>query len=167
MTDKIAGYFYGRVILAKLQCLATGQCFKDVEINQVEKPRRALLKHKCGLPSSTSNSGNRIPCLTELRVQKDYADFQVWTNRPTTLPMSVPAQGPISASSRISSSIQPSRVALPSASRTASAVNKFTVLGRLDARKAGRQQLLTKNILFLSQPRSYKGTIFRPVHGTV
>jgi hypothetical protein len=76
MTDKIARYVYGRVNFAKLQYLATGQGLTDAEINLAEKPWRALLKRKCGLPSSKSSSlmhaeiGYRIPRLADVLGQK-------------------------------------------------------------------------------------------------
>jgi hypothetical protein len=86
MTDKIVRYVFAKVVLAKLQYLATGQCLTDAEINQIEMPWRKLMKNKCGLPSSTSTSllhsdiGYRIPRLADILDQKDHADFQVWMN---------------------------------------------------------------------------------------
>lgn len=88
ITDKIIGYIYTSVILPQLSYKASGLCLTMEEAERIEKPIRAVLKNKCGLPKSISNSvlyspaGYNLQKLLDSVDQAEITNWLVWLNSP-------------------------------------------------------------------------------------
>ena len=88
MTDKICGYIYKTVFLPKLCYMASGLCVNSSWAEEIERPWRALLKRKAGLPMSISNSvlfakyGYGLPKVMDSIDNQEITNFMVWLNSP-------------------------------------------------------------------------------------